>query len=396
MPDNSVYLNKATTSAQLASQGGKLTPVQADQFINQIFDATTLIRLVRRKRMNAPREEINKIFVGSRIMRRMGISGSENEDMAPYAQNPTFSTLTLDTKKYALPYEISEDALEDNIARQGLAKTLADHFSEQAGLDLEDLALNGRTVSPIPSTTLTAGISAVDVTIPVVSTAGFPTDSDAGFLLIDTELIGYTGITLTTFTGAIRGDGPYGFATTAAAHLIAATVTWSPHPLIGQDDGWIRLAELGGNIVDGSVINSGNLHKTHFFEALRSLPTQYQRGAAKGQLRWTMAYDQWINWQEYLGNQNANRGYDVLAGSEFNPLGIPVVAPNQMRDKKILLTWPMNLIFGIQRDIRIREASTDKAAIMTDMRFYNMTTRVDMLIERVDATVLVTGLTGNV
>ena len=52
-------------------------------------------------------------------------------------------------------------------------------------------------------TTITAGISTTDTTITVPSTKGFPLEY--GLLKIDDEIISYTGITSTTFTGCIRG-----------------------------------------------------------------------------------------------------------------------------------------------------------------------------------------------
>ena len=52
------------------------------------------------------------------------------------------------------------------------------------------------------STTLSGAITNVQTTIPVVTTSGFST---AGAIFIDSELITYTGITATTFTGCTRG-----------------------------------------------------------------------------------------------------------------------------------------------------------------------------------------------
>lgn len=69
------------------------------------------------------------------------------------------------------------------------------------------------------TTTLTAGISNVSTTpIPVVSTALF---ASSGTLLIDTELIAYTGKTSTTFTGITRGV----YGTTNVAHSTGADVS---------------------------------------------------------------------------------------------------------------------------------------------------------------------------
>jgi hypothetical protein len=52
------------------------------------------------------------------------------------------------------------------------------------------------------STTLSGNITNVQTTIPVVTTSGF---SSTGAIFIDAELITYTGITATTFTGCTRG-----------------------------------------------------------------------------------------------------------------------------------------------------------------------------------------------
>ena len=52
-------------------------------------------------------------------------------------------------------------------------------------------------------TTISAGISTTDTTITVPSTKGFP--SEYGLFKIDDEIISYTGITSTSFTGCIRG-----------------------------------------------------------------------------------------------------------------------------------------------------------------------------------------------
>lgn len=71
-------------------------------------------------------------------------------------------------------------------------------------------------------TTLTANITNTITTIPVVSTASFPTASVAEpkAFYIANETITYTGQTATSFTGCVRGA----LATTAAAHLSGAPV----------------------------------------------------------------------------------------------------------------------------------------------------------------------------
>ena len=73
-------------------------------------------------------------------------------------------------------------------------------------------------------TTLSGNINNSVATIPVVSTAGFPT---AGELRIVSEVITYTGVTPTTFTGCTRGAR----GSTNVAHSTGVAVTKIQSPL---------------------------------------------------------------------------------------------------------------------------------------------------------------------
>jgi hypothetical protein len=68
--------------------------------------------------------------------------------------------------------------------------------------------------------TLSAGISAIDETIPLTSASGFP---DSGIIKIGTEIISYANISSNTLVGCVRGIR----STTAAAHSSSAAVTCS-------------------------------------------------------------------------------------------------------------------------------------------------------------------------
>lgn len=89
------------------------------------------------------------------------------------------------------------------------------------------LAVNGGGLLKFPygsfhqdgTTVLTANMTNVSTTpIQVVSTAGFPT---AGYLLIEDEILVYTGVTPTTFTGITRGVK----SSTNVAHTAGVDVT---------------------------------------------------------------------------------------------------------------------------------------------------------------------------
>jgi len=67
------------------------------------------------------------------------------------------------------------------------------------------------------STALTSAISNTDTTIPVTTTSGF---SSVGAIIIGAELITYTGITATSFTGCTRGAA----GSQSVSHAIGAPV----------------------------------------------------------------------------------------------------------------------------------------------------------------------------
>jgi len=391
------YLIKSgTLSADLQAGSGYLNPEQATAFLREVFDSTPLLTAIRRITMAGPQKEISKIFVGSRVMRGVD-KANEIEDQSPYIRKATFEKLQLLTNKYSLPWSVSEDSLEDNIEGKTFETTLAQMFAAQMGLDLEDLAINGNDLSAsLPTaTTLNGGIDATVTQLTATAGATYPILGSAGFLVIDAagirEDVLYEYRSGNVFYNLQRGQN----GTAAAAHLTTVTIAFLADALTGTDDGWIKLMETGGgNLVDGSAINSGDLDKNHFFSALNAMPTNYKRGQ-KGGLRWVMSMQQFENWQSYLSQRTSNAGYDILAGKEGNPLGIPAITPGSWPNRVIALTNAKNLILGVQRNIRIRKATQDKTSIMTDQRFYNATVRLDMEVERADATVLLQNLTGN-
>ncbi|MEC8553019.1 MAG: hypothetical protein VXY93_21170, partial [Pseudomonadota bacterium] len=68
-------------------------------------------------------------------------------------------------------------------------------------------------------TTISSNISDTDTTITVPSTKGFP--DEYGLLKINNEIISYTGITSTSFTGCIRGfSGVSGFNVGISSSLL--------------------------------------------------------------------------------------------------------------------------------------------------------------------------------
>jgi len=117
---------------------GILRPEQARRFIDYVWDATVLAQDGRRVTMRANTMELEKVNVGERVIRAaaQGIGDYTNA-------GATFSKVELTTKKIRLDWEVSSEALEDNIEGAALEDHIVRLMTNAFGNDIEDLAING-------------------------------------------------------------------------------------------------------------------------------------------------------------------------------------------------------------------------------------------------------------
>ena len=119
-------------------KGGLLNPEQSARFLDYMFDATVVGKLARTVRMRADTTEIDRIGVGTKLMKLA--AEAENTGTNSAVQ---FSKISLTTKKLRLDWELSTESLEDNIEGADLEDHIARLMATQAGNDLEDVVLNG-------------------------------------------------------------------------------------------------------------------------------------------------------------------------------------------------------------------------------------------------------------
>lgn len=119
---------------------GILSPEQVKQFYTQIFDATPFSALVRKERKSAKTGELDKMFLGTRLLRAK-TEGPTGDD--GYRVAPTFGRLQYSCVRMKLPWEVSEEVFHDNIEGEALEDKLMGMMTTQLGLDLEDLHFNG-------------------------------------------------------------------------------------------------------------------------------------------------------------------------------------------------------------------------------------------------------------
>lgn len=136
-------LEKVVSTTQIgAGGGGVLKPQQANRFLDYLVEQSVLLNDVRVVRMNNPTVEIDKVNVGTRIMRKATEAVDDGTNV-----DPTFTKISMTTVKLRLDWELSTEGLEDNIEGTSLEDHVASLMARQTANDLEDLALHGDTTS---------------------------------------------------------------------------------------------------------------------------------------------------------------------------------------------------------------------------------------------------------
>jgi HK97 family phage major capsid protein len=130
--------NAVNPSGDAAS--GILRPEQARRFIDYVWDATVLAKDGRRVTMRANTMELEKVNVGERVIRAAAQAVGDYTNAGA-----TFSKVELTTKKIRLDWEVSAEALEDNVEGAALEDHLVRLMTNAFANDIEDLAINGNT-----------------------------------------------------------------------------------------------------------------------------------------------------------------------------------------------------------------------------------------------------------
>jgi hypothetical protein len=153
--------------------------------------------------------------------------------------------------------------------------------------------------------------------------------------------------------------------------------TASGNPLLATKDGFLKQANA--NIVDNL---SAGVDKSLFARGLKTMPDQYLTQLAEMR-HWT-SFDQEITYRDSLGNRETTLGDAQIQGvAPVFGMGVPVDRVSLMPNQQGLFTHPVNLIFGIHRNIHLE---TDKL-IAERCILLVVTVRVDFLIEEVEAVV---------
>ena len=168
---NRTILEKADLAlADLTAGGGILKPAQAQKFMRLLIKESVLMKLGTVIPMASPKQQISKIKFGSRILR----PGQEATALALADRaKPDLSMVELDAQLFKAEVRLSDEVLEDSIERGELRQTIMEMMAEAISRDMEEVLINGDTVSADPFLAVMHGILK-QATSNVVDAAGAP------------------------------------------------------------------------------------------------------------------------------------------------------------------------------------------------------------------------------
>lgn len=129
---------------------------------------------------------------------------------------------------------------------------------------------------------------------------------------------------------------------------------------------------------------------THFQfkDVLKALPVKYRREPKK--LMFLVSPNTYLDYIYEISGKNTGMSNAFLTSLANEPtyMDIKVVANPFMPDGHIVLTNPDNIIFGIEKDMKLRTTTEGSTAIKNDERFYALHLRCDFAIQNADAFIL--------
>lgn len=142
---NKTLLQKADLAvSNLVSDGGYLLPAQAVQFMRVLIDEPTIIKQARVIPLKSPKQLVEKIRFGSRILR----PGAEATALSSGDRvKPDLGSIELDAELFKAEVRLSDETLEDSIERGNLKDTIIELMAQRVALDMEEVIVQGDTAS---------------------------------------------------------------------------------------------------------------------------------------------------------------------------------------------------------------------------------------------------------
>lgn len=154
--DNNTILQKADLAlSDITTDGGLLQPAQAQKFMRILIKEAVIMKNATVVPMRSPKQLIEKIRFGSRILR----AGSESTAL-PVADRakPDLGLVELDAQLFKAEVRLNNEVLEDSIERGQLRQTIMQMMAERIATDMDEIVVNGDKTSSDPTLAKLDGI----------------------------------------------------------------------------------------------------------------------------------------------------------------------------------------------------------------------------------------------
>lgn len=131
--------------------------------------------------------------------------------------------------------------------------------------------------------------------------------------------------------------------------LLIAGDSASGDPYLALENGVLK--RLTSNVVDAAA---GSISVNLFNDLKKALPTKYRRNLAA--MRFFSSMDRESDYRVAVASRGTDLGDSILTSNAPLPvLGVPLQSVALMPDANVVFTDPQNIIFGIQRNVRIEQ-----------------------------------------
>jgi hypothetical protein len=153
---NAEFLERAEIATDAIAATGKLNPVQANRFIDFVFDLSVMRKIARLERFRAEEMHIDKIGVADRV----AVPAAEGVD--PGVRNGvTHTRVTLAPKEIMVPFSLTDRYRRINIEGMSVDEHVIRMMADQTANNLDELFLDGNLLGPaVNPSTLPQGGSA--------------------------------------------------------------------------------------------------------------------------------------------------------------------------------------------------------------------------------------------
>ena len=335
MRSNRQIVRKADFENANLVTSGLLNPEQANRFIRILIEQPTLIREVRTVEMTSPSREINKIQFDRRILR----AASSATALANAAVDVTTAFDPTDS-----PHPPGHGLARAKPLTEKITLTTSEVIA-QVNLPydvIEDNIERGSIGQQRGVEGTNAGGGFVDTIMQLMAERA----------ALDFEEL------------AISGD----------------TALGTSDPYLDLQDGYLKRAVgANGNILD---VAGATVSKDMFRDAKKTMPDPYLRDLAS--MRHYVSMDQETEYRDTVASRGTGLGDATLEGnSSLRAFGVSIVPVSLMPDSKGLFCNPLNLLWGIQRQVTMEFDKDIEARVLKIV----ISARIATQIEEVRGTV---------